>query len=66
MIIVFNSLTEDNIREITLKNLQNLSEIYSKKGYNISFSHRVVDYLAKKVLTGIWSEKCFKSYSGEC
>jgi len=48
MIIVFNSLTEDNIREITLKNLQNLSEIYSNKGYNISFSHRVVDYLAKK------------------
>ncbi|MEJ5307104.1 MAG: ATP-dependent Clp protease ATP-binding subunit [candidate division WOR-3 bacterium] len=48
MIIVFNSLTEENIKEITFKNLQNLSEIYSKKGYNISFSHRVVDYLSKK------------------
>ncbi len=48
MIIVFNSLTRENIREITFKNLQRITQLYAKKNYKISFSHRVIDYLVEK------------------
>ena len=44
---MFKSLTEKNVREITLKELEELkqSEGFTKKRLNIHFSERVVDYL---------------------
>lgn len=45
--VMFRSLTEKNVREITLKELEELKqrEGFTKKRLNIHFSERVVDYL---------------------
>lgn len=45
--VMFRSLTEKNVREITLKELEELKqrEGFTKKRLNIHFSDKVVDYL---------------------
>ncbi|KKS31055.1 hypothetical protein A2380_03390 [candidate division WWE3 bacterium RIFOXYB1_FULL_43_24] len=56
-IIVFNPLTEENVREITLLMLDKVRELSSEKGITVRFKQDLVDALSKKGYSPEWGAR---------
>ena len=48
-IVYFNSLTDDNLKDIVKLELKKLSDRLEKIGYSVEYSDNVVDYIFKKI-----------------
>ncbi|HAI63210.1 MAG: Chaperone, Hsp100 family, ClpC-type [candidate division WWE3 bacterium GW2011_GWD2_42_11] len=56
-IIVFNPLTEQNVREITLLMLDKVRELSEEKGINVRFKQDLIDVLSKKGYSPEWGAR---------